>query len=472
MPQWLGIDETRKRKEIEIVMKKNNPFSAFGTEQALIGGLIINPITFHDVNEIVDIDDFYNIDHRRIFKAIKKLIDDGMDVDVVAISDIVEVEKQGIFSYVTDLATNCAGSSNVFFYAKIIRDKAQKREVIWSANQIIKYTNEMTDATSEDVISFANSCFSKIDNRSSSGFELVAMDSALKSFVNDLEERFNSDDDKLNGLSSGLPDIDLLTNGLKPGHLIILGGRPSMGKSTLALQMAFNASERDSANGIFFSLEMPNNDLMQKLIACAGHVNLRDLENPKQANDEFWNVLANAAGRVKNVKLKTMYCHGAHINQIIANARKAHRVEPLDYIVIDHIHFLDSDGDTNERELSKITKSLKALAGQLNIPVIALAQLNRGLEKRHDKRPVISDLRGSGSIEEDADLIFFVYRDDYYNDDEYNPNKGLIQLELAKHRNGKIGKAFFEHRLDQSRVEPTKRVLHFTDKKNGYHHDL
>lgn len=439
-------------------------------EQALIGGLLIDPSQIPEVQEMLKFDDFFIQKNRVIMDAIEKLFDIDAQIDVITVAELA-IKITGdddLFTYIVELSSNVSGSANVCSYARIIAENAIKRRVMTMTQVVSTYILNKPQATQDDVLNFAQNAMLDMEANHNDGLETIDMNSAIKNYVADLDARFRSDG-KINGYSTGFDAIDEITNGWRKGELIIIAGRPSMGKSTYALQSASKMSIDQGLRGLFFSLEMSTEQLTEKLMACHGKVPLKFLKNPNQYRDDetVWPKLELGARILKDKKFQLVHCPGMHINQLKAYARKYHRRQPLDFIVVDHIHLMDADGQSRERQLASISGALKALAGQLNIPVLALAQLNRGVESRTDKRPMMSDLRDSGSIEQDADIIQFVYRDDYYNDDPMNPNKGLVLIDTVKHRMGENGPAYLENRYDQSRLENSMRGFQFPQKQKS-----
>jgi replicative DNA helicase len=425
-------------------------------EQALIGGLSLDPGPIHDVMEIVSESDFYRSEHRDIFAAMASVIDDGNVIDVISVSEKMQsMGKKPDLKYLTELAGSAAGSANALAYAKIVFERSIKRQVLASAAEVTRYVLKTPDATAEQVVNQAQAALVDLDDRSDRSTRAVTVNEALRSYVNDLDDRFRNGS-RIQGFESGFTNVDRTINGWKRGHLIIIAGRPSMGKSTYALQLASHLSIRKKLNGLFFSLEMSQNELTEKMIACVGKINLECLQRPQEVTEEgFWPSVQNAAGQIKDSPIAIVESPGIHINQVKSYARKAHRRHKLDWIMVDHAHIMGGDGHNREQEISGITKGFKQLAVELQIPVFLLAQLNRDLEKRKfaDRAPRLSDLRDSGGMEQDADIVQFIFRPDYYNDNPHKSNDGLIQVETAKHRNGRKGIHTFINHFDQSRME-------------------
>lgn len=432
--------------------------SSIEAEQSVLGGLFLDSSAILDVVEILSESDFFRSEHRRIFSAIATLANAGDAVDVITVSDrIASLHGQECVNlpYMVELASNVAGTANVMAYARIVFEKSIKRQVLAAVTQVNRYVLDTPSATAEEVVNHAQTALVELNDRSDRSTRAVTASEALKDYVTDLDNRFRNGN-KIQGFSSGFNNVDRTINGWKRGHLIIIAGRPGMGKTTYALQVVSNMALYLKLNGLIFSLEMPQNELTEKLIACHGQINLESLQNPADVRDEqFWPSVESAARRIKDAPLGIVECPAMHINQLKSYARKAHRRQKLDWLMIDHIHIMGSDGQNRERQISQITADLKNLAGELQIPIFALAQLNRKVEDRkfEDRAPRISDLRDSGGVEQDADIIQLIFRPDYYNDNPHKANEGLIQVETAKHRNGKKGTHTFINRFEQSRME-------------------
>ena len=440
------------------------PLANLQAEEALVGIMLTNPDSIIDCQELVKPEEFFYEKTRSLFTVICQISDAGGQVDALTVGDALPE----LYDDILELAVNALSVANIKSYSSIVSENATKRRVLAMARTVADYIVTKPEATKTDVVNFAQSAMIDFETNHQDGVQFFDMKTGIKQYVQCLDARHKADS-SLTGYSTGFEAIDEVTNGWRRGELIIIAGRPSMGKSTYALQSASMMSISQKLNGLFFSLEMSSDQLMEKLIACHGNVPLNFLKAPaKYPNAEScWPMVELGARRIKDAPFNLVHCPGIHINQLRTYARKAHRRQPLDFIAVDHIHLMDADGQSRERQLASISGGLKTLAGQLNIPVLALAQLNRGVEQRQDKRPMMSDLRDSGSIEQDADIIQFVYRDDYYNDDEMNQNKGLVLIDTVKHRMGQNGPAYLENRYDVSKLEPTNRYMQFNQQKGA-----
>lgn len=445
-----------------------NVLASMEAEEAIVGRLLVNPEPLPDVQEITNSREFFYAKTRALFAAIEKLGDVDAEIDVITVATMAtsDTGDQSIFAYAVELSANATGTANIKSYAHIISERSLKRKVLDMANGLATYVSTSTSATKDDVLNVAQTAMIELESSQSDAYEETGINECIKSYVGLLDERFRSNG-AIKGHSTGFEALDELTGGFSEG-LYILAARPSMGKSTLALMFAAQMSTRQKLRGLFFSLEMNKNQLTEKLIACYGKVPLKFMKDPANYPnaDAQWPNVEFGARQLKDAPLSIIHCPEININQIKAYVRKASRKNKIDFIVVDHIHIMGAVDEKlgRERQIAQITGGLKSLSGQLGIPVIALAQLNRGVEQRPDKRPMMSDLRDSGSIEQDADVIQFVYRDDYYNEDRTSPNFGLVMLDTVKQRMGENGAVFFENRFDQSRVEPTNRYMCFNPK--------
>ena len=447
--------------------KKQLP-SSLSAEQSVIGAILQNPNVIADVQEVITAEDFFFARERKIMECIYEKEVAGSVVDFITVAEVLNTDEEPILAYLIELVQNVAGSSNVVAYANMIKDLSIKRSILAASSAVTGIISTNPSLTREESINVAQSAMSDFENSLTETFTVSDANTAAKNYVMDLDFRMRRGDE-LNGLSTGFDSIDQILDGIKNKQLIIIAGRPSMGKTTYALQVAGYMSLMLNKCGIIFSLEMSETELTEKLIACFGCIDLEFLQNPKKhGTEEVWPKLESAVRKVKKAPLHIADCSDMHINQIKSYSKKFNRKKTLDFIVIDHINLMSGDGDNEVNKISSITRGLKLLAKQMGIPVIALSQLSRKVEERGNKRPMLSDLRGSGSIEQDADIIQFVYRDDYYNDDPNLPNKGLVEIITAKHRGGKKGTSVLENKYHQSRLDNTTRFISSDDQPKPY----
>lgn len=411
-------------------------------EQSVLGGLLQDAIQFDAVTEVLSATDFYKSAHRNIFAAMARIQENELPIDVVTVADeldrLEELDVAGGMQYLSDLATNVPGSANVVAYAKLVRERSTLRQLISAATEISRASYSPGGMGSDDLLQFAERKVLEIteERPKEGGFEDV--NALLKKTVAKIDHLFRSDQD-ITGVSTGLRQLDEKTSGWQNGELIILAARPSMGKTALALNFIESAILTQNKPALVFSLEMPADSLIMRMLSSMGRIDQGRIRNGKLAEDD-WPKLEVAARKLKDKKLFIDDTAGLTPNEVRARVRRLVREhgEPgiimLDYLQLMHVAG-SKDGRT--QEISEISRSMKALAKEYNCPVIALSQLNRGVEQRPNKRPMNSDLRESGAIEQDADVILFIYRDEYYN--EESPEKGTAEIIIGKQRNGEIG---------------------------------
>jgi len=422
----------------------NIPPNSIQAEQALLGGLMLDKNAWDRVADRVGEADFYRPDHRLIFAAIRELSERNQPCDAVTLSEYLEsrgdLADAGGLGFLGSLVRDTPSAANVADYSKIIRERALLRDLIKAGNDIAasafhtegRPINELVDDAERQVFSIAER-----GQRRGSGF--VRLRDVLGDTV-DRIDMLHQNQDAVTGLPTGFHAFDEYTAGLQAGDLIIIAGRPSMGKTSLALNIAENAAlnvEKKHAVAIF-SMEMSTEQLAFRLVSSLGRVNQAHLRNGRFA-DEEWPRINGAIQMMSDASIFIDDTPAMTPTEIRARARRLDREHNLDLIVVDYLQLMHVGGSTENRatEISEISRSLKALARELEIPIIALSQLNRSVEQRQDKKPVMSDLRESGAIEQDADLILFIYRDELYDHD--TPRKGIADINIAKQRNGPTG---------------------------------
>jgi replicative DNA helicase len=418
------------------------PPHSIEAEQSLLGGLMLDHKSWDKVADVVSADDFYRKDHRLIFAAIASLAEDTNPCDVVTVSEWLdnrsELESAGGLEYLASLANETPGAANARSYAKILRERSMLRALITAGNEISGAAFSSDGRTAAEIVDEAESLVFEIaecGSRGRSGFK--SLKQILPEAVDRIDVLHQSDGD-ITGISSGYNEFDKLTAGLQGGDLIIVAGRPSMGKTTFAVNVAENAAIGAKVPTAIFSMEMPSQQLAFRMISSLGRVDQTHLRTGKFP-DEDWSRINTAVQLMSEAPIFIDDTPGLSPTEIRARARRLQREHGLGLIVIDYLQLMAVPGSKENRatEISEISRSLKALAKELSVPVIALSQLNRSVEQRTDKRPVMSDLRESGAIEQDADLIIFIYREEVYNQD--TPRKGIADISIAKQRNGPIG---------------------------------
>lgn len=432
-----------KQKKDDVEQLKIPPHS-IEAEQSVLGSMMIAPDSWDKVAEIVVESDFYNRSHRTIFGAIIKLLSNNQSVDTVTVKDTLaqsgKLDEAGGFSYLIELAKNTPSAANVSAYASVIRERAIVRELIGVAHDIADVGYNPEGRNSADILDFAESkVFEIAEKRTGENEGPKDITTVLTKTVNRLDELVKQGLD-ITGVSTGYTDLDSKTSGLQRSDLIIVAARPSMGKTTFAMNLCENAMMLQDKPVLVFSLEMPAEQIMMRMLASLSRVNQTHIRTA-QLDDEEW---ARMSGTIKTLKKKdNLYIDdssGLTPMELRTRARKIARDKGgLSLIMIDYLQLMrvPSLSENRTLEIAEISRSLKALAKELEVPVVALSQLNRTLEQRADKRPINSDLRESGSIEQDADLIMFIYRDEVYN--EASEMKGIAEIIIGKQRNGPIG---------------------------------
>ncbi|NOQ70008.1 MAG: replicative DNA helicase [Gammaproteobacteria bacterium] len=420
------------------------PPHSIEAEQAVIGGLLLDNRAWENIADKLVDDDFYRFDHRLLFSAIRELESRNEPFDAVTLSQCLEkndrLEQAGGLLYLGRLAKDTPSAANIVAYANIVREKSVLRQLIAVGTDISgsgyvpegRDSKELLDNAEKKVYQIAEQ-----GARGEGGFQ--EMKTLLSKTVDKIDHLFNSDG-AITGVSTGFDKFDEMTTGLQEADLVIVAGRPSMGKTTFAMNIAENAAIGDKLPVAVFSMEMPGDSLAMRMISSLGRVDQHHIRTGN-LTDEDWARITSAIHILSEAKIFIDDTPALSPHEIRARARRLKRQHGLGLIVIDYIQLMQIHGGSENRatEISEISRSLKAMAKELKVPVIALSQLNRSLEQRPDKRPIMSDLRESGAIEQDADLIVFIYRDEVYNED--SPQKGIAEIIIAKQRNGPIGKS-------------------------------
>ncbi|HGO5393035.1 TPA: replicative DNA helicase [Klebsiella michiganensis] len=435
--------ETKKKAEYGL----KTPPQSIEAEQSVLGGLMLDNQRWDDVAEIVSEQDFSSRPHCSIFSAMRSLVANQFPIDLITLAEHIENEGEGKldslggFAYLAELSKNTPSAANIIAYAQIVRERAVIREMIKVANEITEAGYNPEGRTSDELLDLAESRIFQIAEQrgdKSSGPENIG--SILDRTVNKIEALFQRPHDGVTGVDTGYVDVNKKTAGLQPSDLIIIAARPSMGKTTFAMNICENVSLTNDKPVMIFSLEMPTDQLMMRSLASLSRVNQTSIRTG-QLDDEDWARLSGTMSLL--LEKKNIYIDdssGLTPMDVRTRARRLSREHGgLSLIMIDYLQLMrvPSLSDNRTLEIAEISRSLKALAKELNVPVIALSQLNRSLEQRADKRPVNSDLRESGSIEQDADLIMFIYRDEVYH--ENSDMKGIAEIIIGKQRNGPIG---------------------------------
>ncbi|GHE93994.1 replicative DNA helicase [Thalassotalea profundi] len=435
------------------------PPHSLEAEQSVLGGLLLDNETWDRVSEKVVAQDFYSRSHRIVYETIGALIELGEPVDLITLSEALENDQKlddaGGFVYLAEMMKNTPSAANITAYAEIVRERAVTREMISVANEIAEAGYDTQGRTSADLLDFAETkVFQIAEQRANKSEGPENIHSVLEKTVDRIEKLYQQPHDGVTGVSTGFTDLDKMTAGLQPSDLIIVAARPSMGKTTFAMNLAENAAMTEDKPALIFSLEMPSEQIMMRMLASLGRIDQTKIRTG-QLGDEDWARLSSTMGLlIEKGKMYIDDAAGLTPTEVRSRARRIARDHGgISLIMIDYLQLMRAPqfSDNRTLEIAEISRSLKALAKELEVPVVALSQLNRGLEQRSDKRPINSDLRESGSIEQDADLIMFIYRDEVYHDDsEY---KGMAEIIIGKQRNGPIGRVALTFQGQYSRFD-------------------
>ncbi len=421
------------------------PPHSIEAEQSVLGGLLLDNAAYDRIADFVGSEDFYRFDHRIIFQHIVKLVSAAKPADVITVYEALvsagKAEEVGGLSYLNALAQNTPSAANIRRYAEIVRDRGVLRKLITVSDEIAgaafnpqgKEVKQMLDEAESKIFAIAEE-----GARGSQGF--MEIQPLLTQVVERIDELYNRDSGSdITGVPTGMVDLDRMTSGLQPGDLIIVAGRPSMGKTAFSVNIGENVAIDTGLPVAIFSMEMGGTQLAMRMLGSVGRLDQHRLRTGR-LNDEDWPRLTHAIQKMNEAQIYIDETPALSSIELRARSRRlARQCGRLGLIIVDYLQLMsaNSPGENRATEISEISRNLKGLAKELNCPVIALSQLNRSLEQRPNKRPVMSDLRESGAIEQDADLILFIYRDEVYNPD--SPDKGTAEIIIGKQRNGPIG---------------------------------
>ena len=418
------------------------PPHSIEAEQSVLGGLFLDKDALIKVVERVQADDFYRQDHRIIYNAINALDGEGKPFDLVTVAEWLESHQQlddaGGLSYLAALAENTPSASNVGVYADIVRKRSILRQLISATVKINETVFNPMGFSSEQVLDFAEQTIFEIAEQETRGKRVYnSIKDLLVGALDRVDELYRKKT-PVTGIATGFDDFDERTAGLQSSDLIIVAGRPSMGKTAFAVNIAEHAVIKEELSAVVFSMEMPGEQLAMRMMSSLGRVDQHKVRTGK-LHDDDWPRLTSAVTLLKDKKLFIDDTPALTPAELRARCRRIAREHGLDMIIVDYLQLMQIPGTSENRatEISEISRSLKAMAKELNVPVVALSQLNRSLEQRPNKRPVMSDLRESGAIEQDADVIVFIYRDEVYDED--TADKGIAEIIIGKQRNGPIG---------------------------------
>jgi replicative DNA helicase len=413
-------------------------------EQAVIGGLLLDNRAWERIADKILVEDFYRQDHRTLYQAIGQLEADNQPFDAVTLSELLantgQLEQVGGLAYIGRLAKDTPSAANIAAYADIVRERSILRQLIAVGTDITSTAFVPEGRASRELLEEAEKRIYEIaeqDMRGRGGFQEIR--ALLTRTVEQIDHLFETEG-AITGLATGFDKFDEMTTGLQPGDLVIVAGRPSMGKTTFAMNIAENAAIGGQVPVAVFSMEMPSEQLAMRMISSLGRIDQHHIRTG-QLTDDDWPRITSAVHMLSEAKIFIDDSPAMSPSEVRARARRLKRQHGLGLVVVDYLQLMQVAGGSENRatEISEISRGLKALAKELKVPVIALSQLNRSLESRTDKRPIMSDLRESGAIEQDADLIVFIYRDEVYNED--SPDKGTAEIIIGKQRNGPIGKS-------------------------------
>lgn len=407
-------------------------------EQSVIGSMLIDKNAIAQVAEVLEAEDFYRDAHKIMFKAIRDLYNKDIPIDMITLVDYLKsndmLDQVGGITYITEISTSVPSTANLSSYIKIVEDKSTLRRLIRSSTEIIEESYNKQDSVESVLDSAEKKIFNISEKRNTSDFE--AMSTVLERGFLEIEKIFNNKG-QLNGVPSGFKDLDVKTSGFQSGDMILIAARPSMGKTTFCLNIAQHAAIKAGKKVAIFSLEMSKEQLAYKLLCAEANVDMVKLRNG-DLDDRDWESIARASGPLASAGIYIDDTAGISVMEMRSKCRRLKMEHGIDLIVIDYLQLMSgSNSENRQQEVSEISRSIKALAKEMKCPVIALSQLSRAPEQRADHRPMLSDLRESGSIEQDADIVMFLYREYYYSKEKEDEN--MAECIIAKHRNGEVG---------------------------------
>ena len=408
-------------------------------EQSVIGAMIIDKSAIAKALEKLKDEDFYRDGHKVIFKAIREMFSKDMAGDLVTLLEYLKstdmLEKAGGVTYISEVSSNILTTANLEAYIKIVEEKSTLRKLIKSATSIIEESYNKQDKVEEVLDLAQKKIFDLAEKQGSNDYESLA--NVLERGFLEIERLFNNKG-SITGVGSGIRDLDAKTSGFQKGDMVLIAARPSMGKTTFSLNIAEHAALREGKSVVIFSLEMSKEQLAYKLLCSEANVDMLKLRTGN-LDDDDWERIARATGPLSKAKIYIDDTAGLSVMEMRSKCRKIKMEHGIDMILIDYLQLMSgsSGSESRQQEVSEISRSIKALAKEMECPVIALSQLSRAPEQRADHRPMLSDLRESGSIEQDADVVMFLYRDEYYNKETEDKNIG--ECIIAKQRNGPVG---------------------------------
>lgn len=422
----------------ESILRRTLP-NSIEAEQSVIGSMIIDRDGIAIASEIVTSDDFYNRQLGIIFDAMVELYNEGQPVDLVTLQNRLKEKdvppEVSSLEFIGNIVTNVPTSANIRYYAGIVAEKATLRRLIKLTGEIENTCYEGKDSMENILDTTEKKVFELVQKRNTG--DLVPIRQVVVNALDKVQAAYMSKG-TVTGIPTGFSDLDYMTSGMHPSDLVLIAARPSMGKTAFVLNIAQHMAFKENKGVAIFSLEMSKEQLVNRIFSLESRVDAQHLRNGK-LDDHEWEELVKAAGTIGASNLIIDDTPGISIGELRSKCRKYKMDHPLDIIIIDYLQLMSGNGksDSRQQEISEISRSLKGIARELNVPVVALSQLSRAVEQRPDHRPMMSDLRESGAIEQDADVVMFIYRDDYYNKD--TERKNISEIIIGKQRNGPVG---------------------------------
>ncbi|MCX7710524.1 MAG: replicative DNA helicase [Clostridia bacterium] len=409
-------------------------------EQSVLGSMLLDKEVIPVITEVLKANDFYREDHREIFEAVLDLFDKAEPIDLITVSEQLKLrgslDNVGGLEYLTNIASAVPTTANARHYAKIVEEKSILRKLIKASSDIVSMGYEASEEVSYVLDRAEKSIFDVLQNRNLQGFAPIR--DILVDAFNRLEELYNNKG-YITGIPTGFADLDFKTSGLHNSDLVLIAARPAMGKTSFVLNIAAHAAVHAKVPTAVFSLEMSKEQLVNRMLCCEAMVDSQMMRTGK-LDDDDWQKIARSLGPLSEAPIYIDDTPGTSVMEIRSKCRRLKLEKNLGLVVIDYLQLMQGrggKGDNRQQEISEISRSLKILAKEINVPVLTLSQLSRAAETRTDHRPILSDLRESGAIEQDADIVMFLYRDDYYNPD--TEKKNVAEVIIAKHRNGSTG---------------------------------
>ena len=415
------------------------PPHSIDAEESVLGAVLLSSDAANVALETLHSEDFYKPSHQQIFEIVRQLFDSNEPIDAVTVSEGLRrdgsLDRMGGIDFLTNLIDSVPSTSNVEYYAGIVEEHSLRRRLMKVGGDIGLIASKMTEPIAEVVDKAEQSVFAVAERRVGDGLQPI--DDLLGPAIEKAEELQRSGS-SVTGISTGFRDLDKMLAGLHPTNLIIIAARPGMGKSALALNMAQNVALNGNSVAIF-SLEMSREEIVTRMLCAKGRIDSQKLRTGNLNEGDFTK-LSNAAGALYKQNIFVDDSPGLTVTEIRAKCRRLRRKPGLDLVVVDYLQLMNGSGQENrQQEIAMISRSLKSLARELHVPIIALSQLNRAVEAREDKRPRLGDLRESGAVEQDADVVMFIYRDEYYYPEKVE-SKGIAEVVISKHRQGGVGK--------------------------------